>query len=264
MTRRAATAMLCAGALSWASASQARDVAFVACPIVQDTSNVPCWLSEHGGEVYYLGIQSDVSAAFNPPSLGHLALVEGTVSEGERICGGLVLEPVKVSIMPALSPECDELRMVQPGLELPFEPPRPPGPSSGRLAFAPPPPAPPPTPPFEAKTFEIFFPFEGTVDFKTPDALQAVLAYARAVGEVRLQVRAQRAAVRLSDGQVIAEREGIAAVRAREIGRMFAALGEGIAQVEVASSDVPQLGDWRQRKVEITVTPCDEAGRPGC
>ena len=99
---------------------------FVACPIVQDTPSVPCWIVETGGETYYLGIQSDVSAPFNPPALGHKVLVEGSVKkDAPRICGGLVVDPVTVSIMPELSPECDELRQVDPRYNLPFDPPRP-------------------------------------------------------------------------------------------------------------------------------------------
>ena len=36
---------------------------FVSCPIVRDTSSVPCWLTEYQGELYFLTIQSDVSAS---------------------------------------------------------------------------------------------------------------------------------------------------------------------------------------------------------
>ena len=59
-----------------------RRVNFVSCPIVQDTATVPCWLSEYEGEQYYLGIQTDISAEFDPPYLGHQALVEGIVAGG--------------------------------------------------------------------------------------------------------------------------------------------------------------------------------------
>ena len=48
---------------------------------------VPCWLSEYEGEQYYLGIQTDISADFDPPYLGHQALVEGMVSDEPRIYG---------------------------------------------------------------------------------------------------------------------------------------------------------------------------------
>ena len=59
---------------------------FVACPIVQDTKTVPCWLSEHEGERYYLGIQTDISAEFHPPYLGHQVLVHRSEREhrGDR------------------------------------------------------------------------------------------------------------------------------------------------------------------------------------
>lgn len=240
-----------------AAPAQSRDtaLAFVACPIVRDTSKVPCWLSEHDGELYYLGIQSDVSAPFNPPSLGHKALVEGVPQGGDRICGGIVLEPVNVSVLPELSPECDTLLMADPRYELPFEPPRPPGPSGGRLAFSPPEPSPPPEPPFAARTFEIYFPFEGSVDFKTPGALQEVWDYARHIGARAIDIEGRRAAVRLSDGSLMEEREAIGEVRAREIARMFDGLVDSVESIAVSHSTKAIPGDWRNRKVVVTVRP---------
>ena len=50
---------------------------FVACPIVRDTASVPCWLAEYDGELYFLTLQTDVSAPVTPPWLGHRVLVEG-------------------------------------------------------------------------------------------------------------------------------------------------------------------------------------------
>src|SRR5690606_32776948 len=81
---------------------------FVTCPIVRDTATVPCWLAEYDGELYYLGIQTDVSAEFHPPLLGHRVLVEGTVKDGPRICGGIVLEPVKVAPLAELDGTCNQ------------------------------------------------------------------------------------------------------------------------------------------------------------
>jgi hypothetical protein len=235
--------------------AQERAIAFVACPIVRDTSKVPCWLSEYRGETYYLGIQSDVSAPFNPPSLGHMALVEGVPKAGERICGGIVLEPVKVSVMPEMSPECDEVLMAEPRYELPFEPPRPPGPSGGRLAFAPPEPPRPPEPPYVARTFELYFPFDGTVDFKTPGALQEIWDYAAAIGASRITIVGHRAAVRLSDGALIEERAGIGRTRAAEVARMFTGLVDSVEKLEFSYSERAELGDWRLRKVSVEVIP---------
>ena len=241
--------------LATSAAAQERAITFVACPIVRDTGTVPCWLSEYGGETYYLGIQSDVSAPFNPPSLGHMALVEGIAQRGDRICGGIVLEPVKVSVMPELSPECDQVLMAEPRYELPFEPPRPPGPSGGRLAFAAPAPAPSPEPPFVARTFDLYFPFEGTVDFKTPGALQEIWDYARDIGASRIRITGHRAAVLLSDGSVIEERPGIGRARADEVARMVTGLVASVEAVDVSFSEQAELGDWRRRRVSIEVLP---------
>lgn len=255
LRRLTVTATSAALALSTAAA-HAQDLAFVACPIVKDTPSVPCWLTEYEGELYYMGVQSDVSAPFTPPWLGHKALVEGTPDpDGQRICGGIVLEPVKVSVMPEISPECDTVLMAEPGYVLPFEPRRPPGPSSGRLAFSPPPPPPKPEPPFEVRSFDIHFPFEGAVNFQTPGALQQVLDYARDVGATRLEVEGHRAAVRLSNGDLLEERDGIARLRAAQVARMFDGLVPGLQQVEVISSEDTEPGYWQDRKVTITVHP---------
>ena len=111
---------------------------FVACPIVRDTASVPCWLAEHEGELYFLTLQTDVSAPVTPPWLGHRVLVEGTVAaERPRICGGIVLEPVVLSVLPELDASCNTAVLpAEERYNLTFEPPRPPGPSAGRLAFA--------------------------------------------------------------------------------------------------------------------------------
>ena len=238
------------------SHARAEDLAFVACPIVKDTPSVPCWLTEYDGELYYMGVQSDVSAPFNPPWLGHKALVEGTPSaEGERICGGIVLDPVTVSVMPEMSPECDEMRPADPGYVLPFEPRRPPGPSGGSLAFTPPPPPPPPEPPYEAKTFTILFPFEGSVNFQTPGALQAIQEYAENIGARRIVVTGYRASVRLTDGSLLTERAGIAETRAREVSRMFDNLIPSVETVETLIDEEPRIGDRNDRRVDVTVEP---------
>ena len=124
---------------------------FVACPIVRDTASVPCWLAEHEGELYFLTLQTDVSAPVTPPWLGHRVLVEGSVAaERPRICGGIVLEPVVLSVLPELDASCNTAVLpAEERYNLTFEPPRPPGPSAGRLAFAataPPPPTDPRAP----------------------------------------------------------------------------------------------------------------------
>ena len=82
---------------------------FVACPIVRDTATVPCWLAEYEGQLYFLTLQTDVSAPVNPPWLGHRVLVEGVVSEEPNICGGKVLKPVVLSVLPELDASCNTI-----------------------------------------------------------------------------------------------------------------------------------------------------------
>ena len=113
-------------AVSVGAAQQQRN--FVSCPIVRDTASVPCWLAEYDGELYFLTLQTDVSAPVTPPWLGHRVLVEGTVSTEPRICGGIVLEPVVLSVMPELDASCNTLLPAEERYNLTFEPPRPPGP----------------------------------------------------------------------------------------------------------------------------------------
>ena len=130
-------------ALAAARRSRAEDLPaerrnFVACPIVRDTASVPCWLAEYDGELYFLTLQTDVSAPVTPPWLGHRVLVEGTAARDRpRICGGVVLEPVVLSVLPELDAACNTAVLpAEDRYNLTFEPPRPPGPSAGRLAFA--------------------------------------------------------------------------------------------------------------------------------
>ena len=91
---RSATALLAlfaAGSASAEAASQTR--IFVGCPVLRNTT-LPCWMGISAGELYYLGPQGDLGADFYPPEFEHRMLVEGTVSNEPKICGGVVLKPV--------------------------------------------------------------------------------------------------------------------------------------------------------------------------
>lgn len=245
-------------ALSSAQAAQGQQqsLAFVSCPIVRDTSSVPCWLSDFDGQRYYLGIQTDVSADFNPPSLGHKVLVEGTVAaSGQEICGGRVLDPVKVSVLPELSPECNALLMAEDRYELPFEAPRPPGPSRGRLAFTPPPPPPLPEAPFPERTFTVPYDFDGTVNFQSPRFLTPALTYARHVGASRIEITGYRSAVVLSTDEVVSERERLGTIRAEQVARLLQGAGLTEPEYVVRGVDQPETGGPELRRVTIRVIP---------
>lgn len=235
--------------------AQEGSLAFISCPIVRDTSTVPCWLSEYDGQLYYLGIQTDVSAKFNPPSLGHKVLVEGVVSKEPGICGGRVLEPVTVSVLPELSPECNTMLMAEPRYELPFEPPRPPGPSKGRLAFDYPAPPAKPAPPFQVKVFTVPYDFDGMVTFQTPRSLTPALQYAQDVNAKRVEITGYRAGVRLSDGEIATEREGVGRARADQIVELLKGAGLSHPKYVVSAKEDAQIGGPELRRVTITIIP---------
>jgi hypothetical protein len=234
-------------------------LSFVSCPIVRDTRSVPCWLSEHAGELYYLTIQSDVSAEVQPPMLGHQVLVEGIVSAAPRICGGVVLEPVRLSVMPERDANCNTLLPTDDRYTIDFNP-RPPGPSAGRLAFAPDPAAPPAPPlsPEGTQTIEIYFDFDKGVSFRHPADLVSVLERARLIAATQGSVTGLRGAHRLSDGTLLKESPGVGQRRAEEIARLLAGAGLNaplaIDWVD-GESEADGVDDWRSRRVTVVLEP---------
>jgi len=196
---------------------------FVSCPIVRDTASVPCWLAEYEGELYFLTIQSDVTSPVTPPWLGHRVLVEGTVSTEPRICGGIVLKPVHLSVMPEPDASCNTMLPAEERYNLTFEPPRPPGPSKGRLAFDNAPPPAPPSPGVlpASKEFVVPYDFDALVGFNHARVLTQVLEFARSVNARDIEIAGYRGAVRLSNGQVMSEEPDIGERRARQLAMLL-------------------------------------------
>jgi hypothetical protein len=202
---------------------------FVACPIVRDTASVPCWLAEYDGELYFLTLQTDVSAPVTPPWLGHRVLVEGSAArDRERICGGIVLEPVVLSVLPELDASCNtSVLPAEDRYNLTFEPPRPPGPSAGRLAFAgaaPPPPAEPP------RAFTLRYDFDGLIVFRHAGELTAVFDAVRARKARSVAITGHRGSVLLSNGTTLVEQPAIARRRAEQVAELLR--GAGLTDVE--------------------------------
>jgi hypothetical protein len=235
---------------------------FVACPLVRDTASVPCWLAEHDGELYFLTLQTDVSAPVTPPWLGHRVLVEGTVApERPRICGGIVLDPVVLSVLPELDASCNTpVLPAEARYDLTFEPPRPPGPSAGRLAFAAVP-SDAPRPPLAApaRRFELRYDFDGLVVFRHAGELTALLDAARKLDARRVEIAGKRGAVLLSDGTLLTERPDIAARRAEQIAELLRGAGLTDVAYRVRWSDVPGeadgVDDAALRSVEVVLGP---------
>lgn len=166
-------------ALAMVPATFAQQRSFVACPIVRDTKTVPCFLAEYEGETYYLTIQQDIQAELYPPQLLHEVLVEGTVAPGPRVCGGIPLKPVKLSVMPELSLACNTILPAEPGIEAPPTR-RPAGPSTRQAPVVPgaaPAGAGPGrgrlTGPFSEREFRITYDFDSAFLFHETPALSA-------------------------------------------------------------------------------------------
>jgi hypothetical protein len=242
-------------ALIGAAPAKQASTAFISCPIVQDTKSVPCWLAENKGELYYLGIQTDVSADFVPPSLGHRVLVEGVKTDAPRICGGIVLQSVKVSVMQASDPGCNRMLTAEDRYDLPFEPPRPPGPSNGRLAFGNGPRPSPPQPPFKQTAFDITYEFDGTVGFQHPRMIRPAIEFARLSKARHIAITGYRGATRLDDGSLAIEQEAIGRRRAEEIASLLRGVGITWATYEIADKAKYEVGDWTKRRVTVVVTP---------
>jgi len=233
-------------------------VSFVSCPIVRDTSTVPCWLSEYEGVTYFLTLQTDVSAPVNPPWLGHRVLVEGVVSGEAAICGGRVLKPVALSVMQELDGSCNTMLPAEERYNLTFEPPRPPGPSRGRLAFGDPAPKGDATSAGSApRDFTLQYEFDGLVVFRHAQTLQKILEAARATHAAEIRITGFRSASKLSNGRVMREREPIARERAEQIRTLLQGAGLDGVRYTIEVKDLSKrpngADDAGRRRAEVSL-----------
>ena len=218
---------------------------FVACPIVRDTKTQPCWLAEYEGELYYLGQQGGVANEGYPPQLGHLALVEGAVGQG-RVCGGIPLQPVKVSVLRELTPACRTMLPAEDGIEAPPPIPAPRSPAPSWVKVDGP------------GAVTLYFDFDN--DFFSLHVTVALTDLAKHVAqfkESRVEVTGFRAATRLTNGQVMTERVGMGSIRARKAADTLAGLGVPARVITVNAPSQAQPADgvndpWN-RRVEIRV-----------
>jgi hypothetical protein len=239
------------------AASPGESLAFKACPIVRDTDTVPCWLSEYEGQLYYLGIQTDIQSDFHPPYLGHQAIVEGKVTD-KRICGGIVLEQVRVSPVAELDGSCNTILPAEEQYKIDFNP-RPPGPSIGRYTLRP---ArarrEEPKPPYAAREFVVEYYFDGRVEGRNARDLNQIMNYATQIGASRITVVGHQGGVKLSNGTVLQEREGLAQARAEEVARLLKSAGLTVAKWSVSweKPAVPDgTEDWQARRTVVRVEP---------
>ena len=226
---------------------------FVSCPIVRDTKTVPCFLAEYDGELYYLGIQQDITSEFHPPQLKHEVLVEGRVNPGPRVCGGIPLQPVSISIVKEVNLACNTLFPAEPGLDAPAAP-RGPGPSSAHREAT----SAPREPLSGRQEFKILYSFnDDYLEYAANQVVTEAAAYAKRIGASNVKVSGYRATTVLSNGEHLTEKTGLAEKRAQKIATLLRGLGISNLMVEWSNEAEPGDGvtDPSRRRVTIQVTP---------
>lgn len=246
-------------------------IAFVSCPYIRDSEPTPLWLSDYDGETYFLRAQQNTTASVRHPQLKHKILVEGIVSDEPRLAGGLVLNPLQISVLPEVDVTCNTMLPAD-GSKVDFAK-RPPGPGSsgkGRVESAQrrtdlaerlwakdyTPDA------VDAvrKTEEFRFGFDDAV-VTIPDysRILGMVKYARDVNASRIEIHAQRGAVRLSDGTTIEEKPETAMRRAKAVEAIILdhPLDPDIVRTDSAERARPARGrsDFANRLVTVTVIP---------
>ena len=246
--------VICVGLFFTAlSAALAQQKNFVACPIVRDTSTVPCFLAEYEGETYFLGIQQDITSDFHPPQLKHEVLVEGQVAAGPRVCGGIPLKSLAISVLKEVNLACNTLLPAEPGIDAPAAL-RGPGPSSRHPEAA----AAPREPLSGAHEFTMLYAFDDDyLDFAGNRVVTEAADYAKRIGASSVKVAGYRATTVLSNGNKLVEKAGLAEKRAQNIATILRGLGLSNVATSAKSDSEPGDGkaDASRRRVTILVTP---------
>jgi hypothetical protein len=247
-----------------AASSDVAHVSFVACPIYRDTNDgrkSGCWLVDEPST----GVRYDVTAAPTKPDWNHAVLVEGILApQLADLCGGLVIEPVRVSV---LEQPCTRHQLPAEGYKgrrfalpernvRPLYEPRTPPPSPFRPARF--------TVPFDhGKTF---------ITYQLSDYyIDQALEYAIAVSPARVTIRGSaQTKPRTVSGHVLQEPADLARERAEVIRRAFVLRGIPEDALHLApATDAPYvpaafdgIADAQDRRVDIEIVP-SAAGRDG-
>lgn len=251
--------------LAMALPALAQHANFVACPLVRDTKTVPCFLAEYQGETYFLGIQQDITADFYPPQLLHEALVEGTAAPGPRVCGGIPLKPLHVSVLPQLNRACNTILPAEPGIEAPPAK-RPAGPSTRQapVSTAAIPPKK-PEPPFLEREFVIQYDFDSDFLFaRNTRQLTDIAEYARVSKAQTIEVTGYRSSTLLSNGNVLIEKADVSRLRAERVAEVLKGLGTPASLVRWMSEPAAANGatDYESRRVAVRIVPISKENTP--
>jgi outer membrane protein OmpA-like peptidoglycan-associated protein len=159
------------------------------------------------------------------------------------VCGGIPLQPVKVSVMRELTPACNTMLPAEDGIEAPPPVPSPRGPAPSWVKVT------------DDANVTLYFDFDN--DFLSVHVTNALTSLARHAAEVkasRVEVTGYRAATRLSSGQTLTERADMGGIRARKVAGVLTGLGVPVGSVIVSALEAPERADgvndpWNRRVV---------------
>ena len=250
-------------------------ITFVSCPYIRDSEPTPLWFADYDGKTYFLRAQQNLSAQVRHPQLKHRVLVEGIISPEPHVGNGIVLNPLRLSVLPEVDIACDRLLPMD-GSRI-TNPKRPPGPgvdgaareqgaernrqSAARLwavDYTPDPVEP------KVREFEIPFDFDGGIGaYQAYGQVVTAVKYARDVRAARVEIIGHRASVLLSNGQTLIERAGVEKDRAETVTTIFNdypfAPGIIVTRWEATPRAADGGADFDKRTATVIVTP---GGRP--
>jgi len=214
-------------------------VRFVSCPVYRDARagrKSGCWLADDPDT----GIRYDVTPSPVKPDWNHAVLVEGIVADTEDDpCGGVVLEPARVSVLPEACPRHMLPAEGYPGR--PFVVPE----RYIRPTFVP---APVPPGPYETTTFHVYFEFDRSfLMYQNSDYfLEQAVDWIRAAKPERIVVTGYAVTEpETISGRVLGEEPAVARERAEKVSEALRRLGVPAEKIETrwASNPAPVDAD---------------------
>jgi outer membrane protein OmpA-like peptidoglycan-associated protein len=240
-----------------------KHVSFVTCPIFRDAVS-QCWLAEHQGEVFYIGRYMLAV----PPQLLHKVLVEGEISAEPRSCGGIVIQPIHLSVLPEIDRSCDTV--LNDNGDKPSEP---------GFTQAPPQildligePLPPPPGPYSDTAFAVPFGFGSTfLGINGQQIVENAAKYAIASKAKRIEITGFAASSKLDDGTVMVEDAALADKRANDVSIAMAGIGVKRSLIKINPHTLILTGDGihdaDNRRVSIKISAVTRGkasgGNPG-
>ena len=227
-----------------------KHVSFITCPIFRDAAQ-QCWLAEAQGELFAIGKNPFATI----PQLLHKVLVEGVVAAEPRSCGGVVLQPVHISVLPEIDRSCDTVLNDN-------------GSKSTDPSFADLPPEllnmigePLPTPPgpYFDKTVVLLYGFDSTFFAQeNQQALEVAAKYAVAAKAKHIEITGFAARSKLDDGTLMVENAAVADQRAKAVSVALIGLGINPSSIKIKPRTVitsaDGIHDAENRRVIVKIS----------